>query len=78
MTIDFRNIVSHLMPNTKYISSKNIEKEFGISENTLEHWRSQGMGLAYSQVGRRIFYERKVFECFLKSCEVKTTGSIDE
>lgn len=78
MCIDFKGIASKIAPATKYMSTKDVEKQFGISENTLEHWRSKGIGPTYIQVGRRIFYERNAFECFLKSCEVKTTGRIDE
>lgn len=78
MCIDLKQVASKIEPVTKYMSSKDIEKQFGISENTLEHWRSRGIGPTYIQVGRRIFYERHAFECFFKSCEVKTTGRIDE
>lgn len=78
MSINFNKITAQLCPETKYLSSKDIELQFGIPENTLEHWRSQGMGPTYTQVGRRIFYKRSEFECFLKSCEVKTSGRVDE
>ena len=60
------------------MTSKNVGKEFGISEKTLEYWRTAGIGPEYIQVGKRISYERKVLESFLKSCHVKTTGTIEQ
>lgn len=75
--VDFAKLASAIRPQTKYLTCKNIESEFGISEKTLEYWRSQGIGPTYIQIGKRIYYERKIFEYFLKSCEVKTTGTVD-
>lgn len=76
-TIDFKKLSSCVLPQTKYITSKNVEKEFGISEKTLEYWRSEGIGPAYIQIGKRIYYERKELEYFFKSCEIKTSGFVD-
>ena len=77
-SIDFAKLSSEVLPQTKYMTSKNVGKEFGISEKTLEYWRTAGIGPDYIQVGKRIYYERKVLESFLKSCHVKTTGTIEQ
>lgn len=77
-SVDFEKLASCISPQTKYITCRNIEREFGISEKTLEYWRSEGIGPAYTQVGKRVYYERKVFEAFLKSYEVQTTGTVDD
>lgn len=77
LSFDFSKLLSTVTPQTKLLTVKNVEKEFGIAEKTLEYWRSEGIGPPYIQIGKRIYYERKALEYFFKSCEVRTTGVID-
>ncbi|WP_291447666.1 AlpA family transcriptional regulator [Desulfovibrio sp.] len=61
----------------KMISPKEIQQEYGINRRTLEHWRLQGIGPAYTNFGRRVFYDRVVFEKFIAAGNVQTTGWVD-
>ena len=58
----------------KLISPKGIEEEFGINRRMLLYWRQEGIGPAYKNFGRRIFYDRVIFEKFLASGQIQTTG----
>ena len=58
----------------KLISPKGIEEEFGINRRMLLYWRQEGIGPAYKNFGRRIFYDRTIFEKFLSSGQIQTTG----
>ena len=61
----------------KRLSPKDIQEEFGIHRRVLESWRVQGIGPAFTNIGRRVFYDRAVFERFLDSGNVRTTGWVD-
>jgi hypothetical protein len=63
--------------NRKMLSPKNIEDEYGITSRLLMHWRRMGMGPAYSNFGKRVFYDRAAFEKFVAAGQVQTTGFID-
>jgi len=62
-------------PNKKYITPKDIHREYGIHTKMLHMWRLEGVGPAYVTLGRRILYERKVIEQFITSSQVKTDSS---
>ena len=61
----------------KMLSPRDIQQEYGINKRTLEHWRLQGIGPTYANFGRRVFYERAVFEKFIAAGNVQTTGWVD-
>jgi hypothetical protein len=61
----------------KFISPKEIEDEFGISRRLLMYWRHEGIGPAYTNFGRRVFYDRAAFEKFAASGQIQTTGLAD-
>lgn len=61
----------------KMLSPQDIQQEYGINKRTLEHWRLQGIGPAYTNFGRRVFYDRSVFEKFIAAGNVQTTGWVD-
>ena len=61
----------------KLISPKEIEEEFGINRRMLQYWRQEGIGPAYTNFGRRVFYDRTNFEKFVASGQIQTTGKID-
>lgn len=63
--------------NKKLLTPKDIEKEFGIHRKMLAYWRMEGIGPTYITFGRRIFYERTVFEEFIASGKIETTGFVD-
>lgn len=64
-------------PRKKLLTAADIEKEFGIHPKMLAYWRNEGIGPTYITFGRRIFYERPVFEDFVQSGRIQTTGFID-
>lgn len=59
----------------KLLSSKDVEREYGIKERLLENWRCQGLGPVYTNVGRNVFYERDLLEQYIASGRVKTFAS---
>lgn len=61
----------------KLLTPKDIEQEFGIHRKMLAYWRLEGIGPTYITFGRRIFYERTVFEEFIASGKIETTGFVD-
>ena len=60
----------------KLISPKEVEEEFGIKRRMLLYWRREGIGPAYANYGRRVFYDRTIFEKFLASGQIQTTGLV--
>jgi hypothetical protein len=63
--------------NKKMLSPKDIEDEYGITSRLLMYWRQMGMGPAYTNFGKRVFYDRATFEKFVAAGQVQTTGFID-
>jgi hypothetical protein len=61
----------------KMLSPKDIEDEYGIASRLLMYWRQMGMGPAYTNFGKRVFYDRATFEKFVAAGQVQTTGFID-
>lgn len=61
----------------KLLSAKDVEKEYGIQERTLERWRGEGVGPVYTTIGRRIYYERELLDQFIAEGRVRTTGKAD-
>lgn len=61
----------------KLLTPKDIQRVFGIHQKMLAYWRLEGIGPAYVTFGRRVFYERPVFEDFVQSGRIQTTGYVD-
>lgn len=64
------------LPVKKLLAPKDVEREFGIPQKTLSYWRMEGVGPAYTNFGRRVFYERSVLEEYIASGRVHTSESI--
>lgn len=60
------------IPKKRLLSAKEVEKEYGWSERTLERWRAEGVGPSYTITGRRIYYERNVLDQFIEAGRIKT------
>jgi uncharacterized protein with PhoU and TrkA domain len=58
----------------KILYAEDVEAEFGIGIRVLARWRGEGIGPAYTIVGRRVLYERAVVESFFAEGRVQTTG----
>ena len=61
--------------NKKLLAPKDVEREFGIHQKTLAYWRTEGVGPAYTNFGRRVFYERAVLEEYIASGRIQTSES---
>jgi hypothetical protein len=61
----------------KMLTPVEIEAEFGIKSRLLQRWRRAGIGPAYANIGRRVFYNAEVFEKFLQAGSIRTTGFVD-
>ena len=64
------------LPNKKLLSPKDVEQEFGIHQKTLAYWRQEGVGPAYTNCGRRVFYERAALEEYIAAGRIQTSDSI--
>jgi hypothetical protein len=62
----------------RLLSVKEVEREFGIGRRTLEHWRAEGAGPEYTNIGGRIMYERSVLEKFVAAGRVRPAHMIRE
>ena len=62
-------------PAKKLLAPKDVEREFGIHQKTLDYWRLEGIGPAYTSFGRRVFYERAVLEEYIASGRIQTSES---
>jgi hypothetical protein len=57
----------------KYLSPKEVEMEYGLTEKTLERWRAQGKGPRYCKPSsKQVKYSREALEDFLESATVLT------
>lgn len=59
----------------KLLTPKDVEREFGIHQKTLAYWRLEGIGPAYTNFGRRVFYERAVLEEYIAAGRINTSDS---
>ena len=60
----------------KLLAPKDVEMESGIHQKTLAYWRQEGVGPAYTNCGRRVFYERAALEEYIAAGRIQTTDSI--
>ncbi|WP_034643110.1 helix-turn-helix domain-containing protein [Desulfovibrio inopinatus] len=65
--------VTH-QPDKRSLTQVEVESLYSIPIKTLETWRMQGKGPAYTKPGKRIYYFREDIETFLRSCQIVTTG----
>ena len=59
---------SDKLPSTKLLSEKEVEKFFGLNYRTLQRERTNGVGIPYHKIGRRVLYRVSDIEAFLASC----------
>ena len=69
-------IMVHTCVRCGFCTPEDVEREFGIHQKTLAYWRMEGVGPAYTNFGRRVFYERAVLEEYIASGRVQTSESI--
>jgi hypothetical protein len=61
---------SDKLPSTKLLSEKEVEKFFGLNYRTLQRERTNGVGIPYHKIGRRVFYRISDIEEFLAANKV--------
>ncbi len=61
---------SDKLPSTKLLSEKEVEKFFGLNYRTLQRERTNGVGIPYHKIGRRVFYRIADIEEFLAAHKV--------
>ena len=61
---------SDKLPSTKLLSEKEVEKFFGLNFRTLQRERTNGVGIPYHKIGRRVFYRISDIEEFLAANKV--------
>ena len=54
----------------KFLSEKELQREFGINARTLQRERTCNIGIPYHKIGRRVLYRRSDIEEFLATCKV--------
>lgn len=61
------------------IRTEEVELEYPglFTARTLERWRQNGNGPAYSFVGNKVVYRRADIEAFIAAGRVQTTGRAD-
>lgn len=57
-------------PTKRYLTRREIEREYGISKDTLAHWASEGKGPPFSVPGRVALYLRDDVEAYLAAQRV--------
>ena len=61
---------SDKLPSIKLLSEKEVEKFFGLNFRTLQRERTNGVGIPYHKIGRRVFYRIADIEEFLAAHKV--------
>ncbi|MGJ5667829.1 helix-turn-helix domain-containing protein [Rhodococcus aetherivorans] len=62
------------LPRTKeLLSTKEVSREWGISEGTLRWWRHADEGPASFKLGKRVVYRRSAVEAWVSGQEVAST-----
>lgn len=57
----------------KYLTSKDVELEYGFTQKMLSYWRLEGMGPPYSVHGKRVFYERAALDEYIEKHSLTPT-----
>lgn len=64
-------------PKRKLLSPRDIEREYGIPRRTLTYWRMEGMGPAFSNCGKLVYYEREELDRFIADTKIRTKGYVE-
>jgi hypothetical protein len=63
----------HSTPKRMWLTSEQVEEEYGIPAGTLRNWRSAKIGPRYSKTGREVRYARADMDAFMMSNLVLTS-----
>lgn len=56
----------------EYLSTKQVEQEYGVPSGTLRYWRHNNMGPASFAMGKKVVYRRSEVEAWIADQEQKT------
>lgn len=57
----------------KHLTPRDVEQEYGFKQKLLSYWRLEDMGPPYSIHGKRVFYERKALDKYIKEHSLTPT-----
>ena len=57
-----------------HMNQKQLANRWGVSEATLERWRSEGIGPRYLKIQGRVMYREKDVEAYEASCLRQSTS----
>jgi predicted DNA-binding transcriptional regulator AlpA len=55
------------------LTSEDVSKITGISQETLAQWRSKKINLPYLKIGKLIRYDKRDVEAYLDACKVSVS-----
>lgn len=61
---------------TKHLGQKQLAARWSISEASLEHWRSEGIGPKFPKLPGRVLYRQVDIEAFEESCLSASTKAL--
>jgi hypothetical protein len=56
------------------LTSEDVSKITGISQETLAQWRSKKINLPYLKIGKLIRYDKRDVEAYLDACKVSVSN----
>jgi len=59
-----------------HLNQKQLAARWSISEATLEHWRSEGIGPKFLKLGGRVLYRQADIEAYEESCLATSTKTV--
>ncbi len=58
-----------------HLNQKQLATRWGVSEATLERWRSEGIGPKFLKLCGRVLYRQVDIETYEESCQATSTKS---
>lgn len=59
---------------TKHLNQRQLADRWGVSEATMERWRSEGIGPVYLKIQGRVLYRIEDIESYEAGCLRKSTS----
>lgn len=61
-----------------HMNQRQLANRWGVSEATLERWRSEGIGPRYLKLQGRVMYREKDIEAYEAGCLKQSTSKADK
>ena len=59
-----------------HMNQRQLANRWGVSEATLERWRSEGIGPQFLKLGGRVMYREQDIEAYEASCLRHSTSKV--